>query len=67
MSQLAWHKSSFSGDDANRDCIEIAVAADGLIHFRESDNPGVVAVTTPIRWGAFVAGVKAGEFDAPVR
>ncbi|TKA03005.1 DUF397 domain-containing protein [Actinacidiphila oryziradicis] len=63
MSELAWRKSSFSGDDASRDCVEVAVARDGQIHFRESDTPDVVAVTTPARWGAFVKGVKAGEFD----
>jgi len=65
--ELAWCKSSFSGDDASRDCMEIAVASDGLIHFREGDNPDVVAVTTPNRWGVFIAGVKAGEFDALAR
>jgi hypothetical protein len=63
VSEFAWRKSSFSGDDASRDCIEVAVAPDGRIHFRESDVPGVVAVTTSARWGAFVKGVKAGEFD----
>lgn len=63
MSELAWRKSTFSGDDANRDCIEVAAAPEGLVHFRESDAPDVVAVTTPAKWGAFVKGVKAGEFD----
>jgi hypothetical protein len=41
----------------------VAVAPDGRIHFRESDVPGVVAVTTSVKWGAFVKAVKAGEFD----
>jgi hypothetical protein len=63
VSEFVWHKSSFSGDDASRDCVEVAVARDGRIHFRESDTPDVVAVTTPAKWGAFVKGVKAGEFD----
>lgn len=63
MSELMWRKSSFSGDDANRDCIEIAVGTGGLIHIRESENPAVVAITTPAKWDAFVKGVKAGEFD----
>jgi hypothetical protein len=64
--ELVWRKSSFSGDDASRDCIEVAVAADGLIHFREGDAPDVVAVAGRVQWGAFLKGVKAGEFDAPV-
>jgi hypothetical protein len=44
-------------------CIEIATGPDGLIHIRESDAPDVVAVTTPAKWGAFVKGIRAGEFD----
>lgn len=34
-----------------------------MIYLRESDEPDVVAVTTPAKWDAFVKGVKAGEFD----
>jgi hypothetical protein len=62
MSQLVWRKSSFSGG-GNGDCIEIATGPDGLIHIRESDAPDVVAVTTSAKWGAFVKGIRAGEFD----
>jgi hypothetical protein len=43
-----WQKSSFSGDDANRDCVEIAAAAAGIsLLLRESDEPGAVLHTTP--------------------
>lgn len=43
--------------------LEATVGDDGLIYSRESEQPEVVAVTTPAKWEAFVKGVKAGEFD----
>ncbi|MFE2041554.1 DUF397 domain-containing protein [Streptomyces sp. NPDC059477] len=30
---------------------------------RESDSPEVIVTTTPAKLAAFLAGVKAGEFD----
>lgn len=39
MSELHWQKSSFSSEASN--CIELATAPDGTIHFRESDEPTV--------------------------
>ncbi|WP_372440827.1 DUF397 domain-containing protein [Actinacidiphila acididurans] len=43
--------------------LEATVGDDGMIYIRETDEPDVVAVTTPAKWEAFVKGVKAGEFD----
>jgi hypothetical protein len=43
--------------------LEATVGDDGMIYIRETDQPDVVAVTTPVKWEAFVKGVKAGEFD----
>ncbi|MEU8570179.1 DUF397 domain-containing protein [Streptomyces pathocidini] len=63
MSDHEWRKSSFSGADGQGDCLEVTAGEDGLIYIRESDDPDVVAVTTPAKWDAFVKGVKAGEFD----
>lgn len=63
MSELKWRKSSFSGSDARQECLEVTRGEDGMIYIRESEEPGVVAVTTPTKWDAFVKGVKAGEFD----
>jgi hypothetical protein len=63
MSDLKWQKSSFSGAGGNGECLEVTVGEDGLIYIRESDEPDIVAVTTPTKWDAFVKGVKAGEFD----
>ncbi|MEU8570263.1 DUF397 domain-containing protein [Streptomyces pathocidini] len=62
MSQLAWQKSSFS-TGAEGECVEVATAVDGLICLRESDDPAVVVTVPPGRWGAFLRGIKAGEYD----
>jgi hypothetical protein len=43
--------------------LEVTTGEDGMIYIRETDEPEVVAVTTPEKWDAFVKGVKAGEFD----
>lgn len=43
--------------------LEATVGDDGMIYIRETEQPDVVAVTTPAKWEAFVKGVKAGEFD----
>jgi Domain of unknown function (DUF397) len=43
--------------------LEATVGDDGMIYIRETDQPEVVAVTSPAKWDAFVKGVKAGEFD----
>ncbi|MCM2421719.1 DUF397 domain-containing protein [Streptomyces sp. RKAG293] len=44
--------------------LEATVGDDGMIYIRETDEPEIVAVTSPAKWEAFVKGVKAGEFDA---
>lgn len=62
MSQLAWHKSSYSGGGEG-ECVEVAAGSDGLVHFRESDEPRVTAATTRAIWATFVAAAKAGDFD----
>jgi hypothetical protein len=61
VSELAWQKSTFSSNAA--DCVEVALAPDGTIALRESDRPGDIVTTTPAKLRAFIAGVKAGEFD----
>jgi hypothetical protein len=63
VSDLVWQKSSFSKNRGGSDCLEVTRGEDGMIYLRESDEPDVVAVTTPAKWDAFVKGVKAGEFD----
>ncbi|WP_298182830.1 DUF397 domain-containing protein [Saccharomonospora sp.] len=56
-----WRKSSFSGKETN--CVEFR-RVEGGVEVRNSKRPdaGVIAYTDS-EWRAFVAGVKAGEFD----
>jgi Domain of unknown function (DUF397) len=64
--ELEWHKSSHCGSHHN--CVEIAWrrgAGDIAILVRDSKFPGREPLTfTPGEWSAFLARVKAGEFDA---
>ncbi|GAB2715110.1 DUF397 domain-containing protein [Kitasatospora kifunensis] len=53
-SQLAWFKSSYSGNEGG-ECIEIA-ATPSTIHIRDSkDQNGPQLTTTPTSWTAFLA------------
>jgi hypothetical protein len=56
-----FRKSTFSG--AGGDCVEVADGADFVL-VRDSKDPGgpVLTFTLP-EWKAFVAGVKAGQFE----
>ncbi|MET8915859.1 DUF397 domain-containing protein [Streptomyces sp. NPDC004610] len=56
-----WQKSSFS-TDAEGDCLELATRGDAIL-LRESEDPESIVTTTPVKLAAFLAGVKAGEFD----
>ncbi|MCX4672416.1 DUF397 domain-containing protein [Streptomyces sp. NBC_01381] len=58
---IQWQKSSFSGGDGPN-CVEVAQHEGGIV-MRESDVPGSVIVTSRVNLAAFIAGVKAGEFD----
>lgn len=54
-------KSSFSGSG---NCVEVRRERRDLVEVRHSRHPdGGTLVFTPGEWAAFVAGVKAGEFD----
>ncbi|MET9252108.1 DUF397 domain-containing protein [Streptomyces sp. NPDC003717] len=61
-SPIEWQKSSFSGG-GGENCVELGKARDGTIKVRESDDPNVVVTTSHEKLAAFIAGVKAGEFD----
>ncbi|WP_349307885.1 MULTISPECIES: DUF397 domain-containing protein [unclassified Streptomyces] len=61
-STTAWQKSSYSAGGEGNDCVELA-ATECLVHLRESDDPHVILTTTPAQLGAFLGGVKAGEYD----
>lgn len=59
--EIQWQKSSFSTGGGEQ-CVEIA-EHNGEILLRESDDPNTVTTTTRNKFNAFIAGVKAGEFD----
>ena len=55
--------SSFCSDGS---CVGIAIDPDGevsVVDTKSADGPALRF--TPAEWAAFVAGVKAGEFDLP--
>ncbi len=59
---LTWHKSSRSG--AAGHCVEAASTPTGDVVVRNSNHrtDGGIAFTHA-EWAAFLAGVKAGDFD----
>ena len=59
---VSWRKSrrSVQGDN---NCVEVSVRPT-LILLRDSKDPsGVILQFSPHSWNAFIAGVRAGEFD----
>jgi hypothetical protein len=57
-----WRKSTYSG--AQGDCIEVADGVPEAIPVRDSkDLTGPVLTFAPNAWQAFVAGIRAGEFE----
>ncbi|MFF2746377.1 DUF397 domain-containing protein [Kitasatospora sp. NPDC058048] len=61
MASLNRQNSIYSSESAN--CIYLVVAPEGGIKLRESDDPDTVLTASPGALGAFLCGVKAGEFD----
>jgi len=58
---LPWRRSSACADS---NCVEVAGAGQ-FLYLRDSKEPGVPALRfTRAEWEAFLAGVKAGEFDS---
>lgn len=60
----AWHISSFSANGGGN-CVEAGPLNDGTdrVAVRHSNLQGEVIIYTKAEWQAFVAGVRAGEFD----
>jgi len=62
LTGAAWRKSSHSNGATN--CVEVAMLADGSVGVRHSRRPDAeVIVYSRTEWAAFVAGVKAEEFE----
>jgi len=59
-----WKRSSFHVDTNRGDCPEVRQYGDRVIGVRDARNPHKLALLfDPATWAAFVAGIKAGEFD----
>jgi hypothetical protein len=57
-----FRKSSFSGA-SNPACVEVGFETSAVLMRDSKDRGGPVLRFTVAEWKAFVAGVKAGEFD----
>ncbi|MEV7187741.1 DUF397 domain-containing protein [Kitasatospora sp. NPDC093102] len=63
LSNAAWRKSKFSGDQGN--CIEVADGFAGVVPVRDSKDPDGPALVFPAdAWAAFVAAVKSSELPS---
>jgi hypothetical protein len=64
MPELRWRTSSFTD---NGTCVEVADLPDGgrLVRDTKLGEASPVLRYTAAEWRAFIAGVKAGEFDDP--
>ena len=58
----AFRKSSFSGS-GNGNCVEVGHVITEVLMRDSKDPDGPVLHFTTDEWRAFIAGVKAGEFD----
>ncbi|MDQ2708526.1 MAG: DUF397 domain-containing protein [Actinomycetota bacterium] len=65
MADAQWRKSSFSGgQEEGNSCVEVAFLPDGGVAIRDTKDRSLAPhVYTATEWHAFVAGVRAGEFD----
>ena len=57
-----WRKSTFSGAQG---CVEITDVLDAVWVRDSKQDHGPVLAFTRREWTAFLAGVRAGEFDPP--
>jgi hypothetical protein len=57
-----FRKSSYSGA-GNPNCVEVGFVTTEILMRDSKDVDGPVLHFTPDEWSAFIAGVKAGEFD----
>ena len=62
LRRAEWRTSTFSG--GNGSCVEVASNLPGIIAIRDSkDRQGPALVFTPDEWNAFLAGIRADEFN----
>ncbi|MBK6019013.1 DUF397 domain-containing protein [Streptomyces sp. MBT53] len=54
---LRWQKSSYSGGDADTNCLEIA-ATPTTLHLRESDDPATLLTPAPTALNTMLIALK---------
>jgi hypothetical protein len=60
---LNWRKASYSSNGGGN-CVEVGQTANGVILVRDTkDRATAPHRYTPAGWRAFIAGVRAGDFD----
>ena len=57
---LGWRKSTRC-DSAS--CVEVAIGSERVAVRDSKDRNGPTLMFSPAEWSAFVAGVRAGDFD----
>jgi Domain of unknown function (DUF397) len=63
LSNAAWISSRACNNSA---CVQVAHLPGGMVGIRDSkDTTKAAHIFDSAEWAAFVAGVKAGEFDVP--
>lgn len=65
LADARWRKSSFSGGaDSGTGCVEVAFLAGGQVALRDTKDRELAPHRYfAAEWRAFLAGVRAGEFD----
>jgi Domain of unknown function (DUF397) len=62
LTHAQWRTSTRSSS-SGQNCIEVATNLPGIVAVRDSKDPeGPKLIFTLAEWGAFVAGVRDGEF-----
>jgi hypothetical protein len=63
LTTAIWRRSSFSSGNGGQ-CVEVAANLPGVVALRDSKNPdGPALVVQPGSFAAFLAGIRAGQFD----
>jgi hypothetical protein len=63
LTDAHWRKSSFSGGNSNG-CVEVAFLPEGAVAVRDTKDRSLPPHRhTTAEWTAFLAAVRAGEFD----
>jgi hypothetical protein len=63
LSGTRWRTSSFSNSDGGNNCVEVAFLPGGEVAVRDTKARSRAShLHTAAAWGAFLAGVRAGEF-----